>query len=170
MIRDATEKETEATLIRAATVADVKVIHALLAQLADGTGLPHKLKSSTEDLLRHGFSAQPMFEVLLADRAGVVIGLSLFLYQFSGWRGEPGVYVQDLVVDRGARGTGVGRLLLQETARHAKRHGATHLRLSVETDNKHAIAFYRRNGMRLAHSEAILEAGKVSFNRLAESR
>lgn len=155
--------------VRLAVAADVTAIHALLMQLADGTGQRHKLRSKAADLLEHGFSEQPMFHVLLAERAGAVLGLSLFLYLFSSWRGEPGVYMQDLVVDRSSRAGGVGRLLIQETARHAKQRGATHLRLSVERDNAEAIRFYRRIGLRASDGELIFEAGQVVFERLAAS-
>jgi ribosomal protein S18 acetylase RimI-like enzyme len=153
--------------VRLAGAADVAAIHALLLQLADGTGQRHKLRSKAADLLKHGFSEQPAFYVLLAERAGSVLGLSLFLYLFSSWRGELGVYVQDLVVDRSARAGGVGRLLIQETVRHAKQSGATHLRLSVERDNAEAIRFYRGIGLRASDGELIFEAGQVVFERLA---
>jgi ribosomal protein S18 acetylase RimI-like enzyme len=155
--------------VRLANAADVAAIHTLLTQLADGTGQRHKLRSKAADLFKHGFSEHPAFYVLLAERAGAVLGLSLFLYLFSSWRGELGVYVQDLVVDRSARAGGVGRVLIRETVRHAKQRGATHLRLSVERDNAEAIRFYRRIGLRASDGELIFEAGQVVFERLAAS-
>lgn len=155
--------------VRMATASDVAVIHALLKQLADGTGLSHKMRGTEKDLLKHGFSDQPMFEVLLAEQDGDALGLSLFLYKFSSWRGEIGVYVQDLVVNRESRARGVGRMLLCETARHSKRRGATHLRLSVERDNETAIRFYRRIGLRASNSELIFVAGRKVFSKLADS-
>lgn len=155
--------------IRTATASDVAVIHSLLVQLADDTGLSHQLRSTENDLLQYGFSDQPRFDVLLADQDGTVLGLCLFFYTFSSWRGEVGVYVQDLVVSREARVSGVGRRLLCETARQAKRRGATHLRLSVELDNETAIRFYRRVGLRASQSERIYSADRKAFLRLADA-
>jgi ribosomal protein S18 acetylase RimI-like enzyme len=156
------------TFIRPATEEDVPAIHRLLAQLADATGLADKFHSGEDDLRRFGFSPRPMFDALLAERDDTVVGLCLFFYTFSSWRGTAGVYVQDLVVDRDARTGGVGRTLLVETARHARGRGVTHLRLSVQSDNADAIEFYRRLGLEHAADEYIFEAEGDAFDRLAD--
>ena len=96
-------------------------------------------------LFSNSAAAEVAFSQLYLD--GDIVGMSLFFYNFSTWRGEPGVYVQDMVVSERARGLGLGRRLLLETARHASRHGATHLRLSVDQDNAAAIGFYRSLGL-----------------------
>ena len=158
----------EGTVVRAATVDDVATIHALLVELAEATGLSHKLLTSKDDLVRHGFSKTPAFEVLLAEQDGTALGMALYFYNYSSWRGRLGVYIQDLVVERHARGLGIGGLLVRETARRAKRRGATHLRLSVEHDNRAAHKFYESLGVRAAPSERILEADGTAFERLAQ--
>lgn len=157
----------EGTSVRIATVDDVAAIHALLVELADATGLSHKLLSSKDDLVRNGFSKAPAFEVLLAEQDGTALGMSLYFYNYSSWRGRLGVYIQDLVVERHARGLGIGGVLVRETARRAKRRGATHLRLSVEHDNHAAHRFYETLGVKAAPSERILEADGAAFDRLA---
>jgi ribosomal protein S18 acetylase RimI-like enzyme len=157
-------------VIRPATASDVGVIHALVRQLADSTGQQDRFRSHVEDFLEDGFSGDPQFEALLAEQDGAVIGLCLFFYNFSSWRGEPGVYIQDLVVDPQARARGTGRALLQETARHAQQHGATHLRLSVEQDNETAIRFYEALGLRESSNERIFTAFDDDFLNLAEMR
>ena len=157
----------EGATVRAATVDDVATIYALLVELADATGLGHKLLSSKDDLIRHGFSKAPAFEVLLAEQDGAALGMSLYFYNYSSWRGRLGVYIQDLVVERHARGLGIGGLLVRETARRAKKRGATHLRLSVEHDNRAAHRFYESIGVNPAASERILEADGAAFERLA---
>lgn len=153
---------------RLATAADVDVIHALLLQLADSTGQQQKFHSRVEDFLKFGFSDDSQFEALLAEQDGNVIGLSLFFYNFSSWRGEPGVYIQDLVVDHEARARGTGRALLHETVRHARQHGATHLRLAVEEDNVTAIRFYEAVGLKESSSERIFAAFDNDFLNLAK--
>ena len=158
------------TVIRLATASDVGVIHALLRQLADSTGQQDRFRSHVGDFLDAGFSGDPQFEALLAEQDGAVIGLCLFFYNFSSWRGELGVYIQDLVVDRDARARGTGRALIQETVRHAQQHGATHLRLSVEQDNETAIRFYEALGLKESSSERILTAVDDDFLKLAEIR
>ena len=132
--------------IRSATASDVDVIHALVKQLAETTGQQHRFQSRVEDFLKFGYSDNPQFEALLAERDSTAIGLCLFFYDFSSWRGQTGVYVQDLVVDDTARARGIGRALLEETARHARQHGATHMRLTVESDNENSHSLLRKNG------------------------
>ena len=107
-----------------------------------------------------------MFEALLAEQNGAALGLALFLYTYSSWRGEPGVYIQDLVVSAQARGLGLGRQLVAATVCHAREHGATHLRLSVEHDNEQAIAFYKSIGLRHSDNEKIFEANGDAFGQL----
>jgi ribosomal protein S18 acetylase RimI-like enzyme len=153
-------------VIRLATAGDVDVIHALVQHLADSTGQQHRFLSRAEDFLKFGFSDNPQFEVLLAEQDDAVVGLCLFFYDFSSWRGELGVYIQDLVVDNAARARGTGRALLRETVRHAKQHGATHLRLTVERDNEAAIGFYEAIGLKESRNECIYTAFDGDFLNL----
>ena len=154
--------------IRPAFEDDIPEIHALLAELASATGLARKFVSSEDDLRRYGFSPRPMFEVMLAEQNDRVVGLCLYFYTYSSWRGTPGVYVQDLVVDPAARAGGIGRRLMVVTARHARSRGVTHLRLSVDAANTEAIRFYERLGLRNAGSERIYQASGDAFDELAD--
>lgn len=153
--------------IRIANRDDVQRIHRLLAELAAVTGQARKFTSSENDLRAFGFSENPAFEVLLAEQGNDVLGLTLFFYNYSSWRGELGAYLQDIVVQRTARGRGIGTLLLRATARRAKERGATHLRLSVERDNDDAIAFYRSEGLSACDNECLFQADGTAFAALA---
>lgn len=144
--------------IREATAADADVIHALVRQLADITGQQHRFRSNVDDFLKYGFSEDPQFFALLAEKDGTVFGMCLYFYDFSSWRGELGVYVQDLIVDPDANVQGAGRALIQETVRRGHQHGATHLRLTVEQDNENAIRFYEHLGMKESVTERIFTA------------
>lgn len=110
------------------------------------------------------------FEALIAEQAGEPVGFCLSFPSFSSWRGERGVYVQDLYVATEARGTGLGRRLLAETARRAREQGARYLRLSVASHNAPARAFYRRTGLAHADDECIYQAVGAAFDRLADDR
>jgi ribosomal protein S18 acetylase RimI-like enzyme len=154
--------------IRAATADDAESLHAMLLDLARATGLREKIRSKPDDLRRLGFRERPAFQALIAERdGGRPVGLSLFFYNFSSWRGELGVYVQDLYVADDARGTGLGRRLVEETVRQGRQQGATHLRLSVDRGNESAQRFYRKLGLKLSGSEQIFQATGAAFERLA---
>jgi len=152
--------------VRLATDHDASTIHALIVELGRATGLRQKVTSRPEHFLRHGSGDRPAFEAFIAERDGRPLGLCLFFYSFSSWRGELGVYVQDLFVSGDARGCGLGRRLIMETARLAKGRGATYLRLSVARENTAAQKFYRTIGMSEAEDECIYQAAGPDFERL----
>lgn len=154
--------------IRLAVADDVDAIFALVQHLADSTGQQHRFLSELDDFTKYGFSDDPQFEVLLAEQDDTVIGLCLFFYDFSSWRGELGVYIQDLVVDDEARARGIGRALIRETVQRAKQHGATHLRLTVDGDNDAAIGFYEALGLKESKNERIYAAFDGDFMNLAK--
>jgi GNAT superfamily N-acetyltransferase len=153
--------------IRAATEGDAAKLHAMLVELARATALREKVTSTPEDLRRLGFRDKPAFQALLAEQGGRPVGLSLFFYNFSSWRGELGVYVQDLYVAEDLRGSGLGRRLIAETASLGKKQGATHLRLSVDRSNTEAQDFYLQLGLEHADQECIFQATGRAFGRLA---
>ncbi len=153
--------------IRPAVASDADDIFDLITHLAWSTGHPELVTSKPADYLAMGFEEPPAFFALIAERAGQPIGLSLYFYTFSSWRGERGVYLQDLVVTDNERGSGLGRQLIAETARRASLDGATHLRLSVATDNHHAMGFYQEVGLSPADEERLFEADGKAFTRLA---
>lgn len=155
--------------VRLATEQDAATIHSLIVELAKATGLRQKVTSKPEHFLRHGAGKGPAFQAFIAERAGKPLGLCLYFYSFSSWRGELGVYVQDLYVSDEARGSGLGRRLINETAKLAKERGATYLRLSVAKENAAAQQFYRRIGMSECDDECIFQATGVAFQNLART-
>ncbi|MDH4108879.1 MAG: GNAT family N-acetyltransferase [Gammaproteobacteria bacterium] len=154
-------------IIRPANRADVDAMHAMVVALGTATGAEHKVKSTPLDLLRHGFGAEPAFEALIADRDGEAVGLCIYGYVFSTWRGDPGVYVIDLFVDDSARGAGLGERLLREAARAGIKRNASHLRLSVDRQNEGAQRFYERIGMVYRKDEHIYQISGDDFAALA---
>ena len=56
--------------------------------------------------------------------------------------------LEDLVVSRGARGTGIGRALMAALAREAVRRKAIRMEWDVLDWNADALRFYRRIGSR----------------------
>ena len=155
-------------IIRDANSRDAETIAKLVARLADSTGQTDKQSSTAADFERHGFGARPAFRALIAEQAGKAVGLALWFYNFSSWRGDLGVYLQDIYVDSRLRGSGLGRRLLAETARLALQDGASHLRLSVASSNKAAQDFYRHLGFTAREDERIYQIADLAFTGLAD--
>lgn len=131
-------------IYRAAEVDDVPALQAMLVELAqhEGGGAVGSVAALTE----HGFGARRLFQAVLAVDAQPC-GMAIYYPDFSTHRGQPGVYVQDLYVDRASRSGGVGRGLLAAVMR-LQDWGAQYLTLGVSPDNAVAVAFYARCGFR----------------------
>ncbi len=141
--------------IREASPADVGALHDALLALARHTGDEGKIESTPDDLLAHGFGPDAAFEALIAEVDGQFAGMCLSFRSFSTWRGQLGIYVQDLYVDQAFRGMRVGERLLRDACIRGHRRGARYLRLSVDRANVSAQAFYERVGVSHARDEQI---------------
>jgi ribosomal protein S18 acetylase RimI-like enzyme len=140
---------------------DVAAIHAMLRALAVSLGQEGDIRSTPEDIARYGFGgSMPAFETMIARQDGMPVGLALFFFEFSTWRGRPGVYVQDLYVAAEMRGTGLGRRLLAAVAERAAQRNVTYMRLSVHAENEDGAGFYERLGFHApAEQILVLEGG-----------
>lgn len=153
-------------VIAAATRRDAPAIHTLLCALSVALNRPHDVKSTPDDIARYGFGPSPVFETILARRGGAAVGLVLYFYEFSTWRGCPGVYIQDLYVDGDLRGSGLGRRLLAAVAARAAEHEARYMRLSVDIGNDGGLGFYGRLGFTAPNEQTLVLEGE-HFSKLA---
>ncbi len=84
--------------------------------------------------------------VLVADRAGEVVGMVTAQLVVSTAEGAPSAWIEDLVVDAAERGRGTGGALLRAVEGWARARGATRLQLLADRENARALAFYARMG------------------------
>jgi GNAT superfamily N-acetyltransferase len=84
--------------------------------------------------------------VLVAERAGAVVGMVTAQLVVSTAEGAPSALVEDMVVDAPWRGLGAGRALLEGIEAWARARGATRLQLLADRENAPALAFYARMG------------------------
>lgn len=133
-------------MIRAATPADVPVILELIHALAVYEKLESDAVAKPDDLATHLFGARPYAECLLADEAGIVVGFALFFHNYSTFRGQPGIYLEDLFVKLEYRGHGYGKALFVELAKLAVDRKCVRLEWAVLDWNAPSIAFYERLG------------------------
>ena len=125
---------------------DVAVILSFIRKLADYEKLSHQV-AATEDLLRKTlFGERRVAEVLIAYLADEPAGFALYFHNFSTFLGRPGIYLEDLFVEPGHRGKGIGKALLIEIARIAKERDCGRVEWAVLDWNKPAIDFYRSLG------------------------
>ena len=155
--------------IRFATADDAQTIHRAMIGIATIMGERERVVSTPDDLRRYGFRENPVFEALLAEVDGSPAGVCVFFPSFSTYQGRPGVYVQDLYVADQFRGLGVGAKLLQRLAAVTRERGGCYIRLSVDTQNLKAQAFYTRLGLGHSDTEQIHAAYGEDFSALADA-
>lgn len=140
---------TAACQIRAATVADVPLIHGFIRDLATYEKLLHEVEATEQSLRRDLFPADgspPAAHVLIAESAGSPAGFALYFFNYSTFLGRPGIYLEDLFVKPEFRGRGIGKALLLHLARLANSRGCGRLEWAVLDWNQPARNFYRSLG------------------------
>jgi GNAT superfamily N-acetyltransferase len=132
--------------IRKATVGDIRRLTELLEQLfvieADFTVEPQKQRRGLELMLGDATNRC----ILVAESAGTVVGMCTAQLVVSTAEGALSGWVEDLVIDAGFRGSGIGRTLLAAVQEWCYTQGATRVQLLADRENAPALAFYRKRG------------------------
>lgn len=134
--------------VRAATPADVPDILRLIRELATYEREPDAVETTEEHLQTWLFGPDPVAAVLVAEAAGRVVGMALWFRTYSTWTGVPGIYLEDLYVEPGQRGSGLGKALLTALARIAVDRGYRRVEWAVLDWNTPSIEFYEALGAR----------------------
>ena len=103
------------------------------------TALPLEI---TEMTWSRFFDAYEPMHALVAESAGELIGLVHFLFHRSTTQVGPSCYLQDLFTAEAARGTGVGRRLINEVYLHARNAGVERVYWHTHETNATAMQLY----------------------------
>ncbi|MGH8200640.1 MAG: GNAT family N-acetyltransferase [Steroidobacteraceae bacterium] len=132
--------------IRPATRDEVPLVLEFIRDLARYERLEHEVSASEAQLREALFGERRYAEVVLACSGGEPVGFALFFHNFSTFKGQPGIYLEDLFVRPEARGRGVGKRLLAYLARTAVERRCARLEWAVLDWNEPSIGFYRGLG------------------------
>lgn len=134
--------------VRAATPRDVPDILRLIRELAAYEREPDAVATTEEYLHTWLFGPDPVASVLVAEADDRVVGIALWFRTYSTWTGVPGIYLEDLYVEPGQRGSGLGKALLAALARIAVDRGYQRVEWAVLDWNTPSIEFYEALGAR----------------------
>ncbi len=84
--------------------------------------------------------------VLVAHEYAVAVGMVNVLFTESTALGARVALVEDLIVTAGARGKGIGTLLLQAALQAARTQGCKRITVLTDGHNTGALRFYARHG------------------------
>ncbi len=133
--------------LRKAIASDIPSIMQLVHELAEYEKAPHEVSNTEERMLKEGFGENPAFGCILAEKEGMVIGMSLYYYRYSTWKGRR-LYLEDIIVTQTERGGGAGKLLFDATIEIAKEQNCTGMMWQVLDWNAPAIDFYKKYNAR----------------------
>jgi GNAT superfamily N-acetyltransferase len=134
--------------IREGKKIDLPRVLELVKELAEYERAPHEVINTVAQMEEDGFGANPIFGFFVAERENEIIGLSLYYWRYSTWKGKR-LYLEDIIVTEKQRGGGVGKLLFDRTMQHALDTQCSGMMWQVLEWNEPAINFYKKYGAKL---------------------
>ena len=135
-------------LVRQGTKTDMKAVLSLIQELAIFEKEPDAVVITEADLTRDGFGENPLFHTFVAEEKGEIIGMALYYYRYSTWKGKT-IHLEDLVVRENKRGTGAGFALYSAVIEQGKKDNVRRIEWNVLDWNTHAINFYEKSGAKV---------------------
>ena len=135
-------------IIRKGEKADMPAVLALITELAVFEKEPDAVVVTVADLERDGFSDHPLFHTLIAEKEGKIVGMALYYYRYSTWKGRT-IHLEDLIITDDMRGSGLGFALYSEIIKQGKKDGVRRIEWNVLDWNTPAIAFYEKSVARI---------------------
>ncbi len=133
----------ENILIRQGKPEDIPQVFELIKELAVYEKALHEVETSVEKLTEDAFGEKPLYGLIVAELDKTVIGISIFYYRYSTWKGKR-IYLEDILVTEAQRGKGIGSKLFEATARYANEQGCSGMNWLVLDWNEPAIKFYKK--------------------------
>jgi len=135
-------------IIRKAIKKDMQSVLELIQELAIFEKEPDAVVVAVDDLVRDGFSENPLFQCFVAEEENNIIGMALYYYRYSTWKGKT-IHLEDLIVKENKRGTGAGFALYKEIIKQGKAENVRRIEWNVLDWNTPAIDFYEKSGAKV---------------------
>lgn len=128
--------------IRQAEEKDLAAILDLVKELALYEKAPEQVTATLDDYKKN--FKEDVFDALVAERNGEVVGMTLYYLTWSTWRGRM-LYLDDFVVKTTERRSGIGQILFDALIEKAKELDCFLLKWQVLDWNEPALKFYEKN-------------------------
>jgi ribosomal protein S18 acetylase RimI-like enzyme len=134
--------------VRIAREAEASVVSELMAAFRDWLGYREPdndaIRGVVDELIQ-----DPNTDYLLGAVEDSPVGVCQLRYRLCVWTGAPDCWLEDLFVREEARGSGLGRALVDAALERAAARGCRRIDLDVNEQNPDALAFYERMGFDL---------------------
>ncbi|WP_140485652.1 GNAT family N-acetyltransferase [Flavobacterium sp. GSA192] len=155
--------------IRVGKKEDMKAVLSLIQELAEFEKEPDAVKVTEADLIRDGFGEKPLFHVFVAEVQQEIVGIALYYYRYSTWKGKI-IHLEDLVVKNSMRGQGVGYALYSEIIRQAQRDKVRRIDWNVLDWNTPAIDFYEKTGAKVLNEWCVAQMDEDGIANFTEKK
>jgi ribosomal protein S18 acetylase RimI-like enzyme len=153
--------------IKKAESEDVSAIIALIREFAEYEKLSEFCEVTEERLNTALFGETKVAEAIVALEGETMIAYAIFYPNFASFRGQRGMYLEDIYIKREFRGAGLGEAMLKRIAGIASAHGFERIDFQVLEWNAPAIKFYEKLGATRDEEERHFRFVGESFARLA---
>jgi GNAT superfamily N-acetyltransferase len=131
--------------IRFANRSDAPLILEFIKELAEYENMSSDVVATSE-ALEHTLFEQKAAEVIIGEYQNQPIAFALFFHNYSTFRGQPGIYLEDIFVRPQARGKGFGKMMLSFLAKLAVERKCGRLEWACLDWNEPSIQFYKKMG------------------------
>lgn len=150
-------------IIRKAIQQDMMQVLDLIQELAIFEKQPNTVVITVNDLINDGFGKTPLFQCFVAEFENEIIGIALYYYRYSTWKGKT-IHLEDLIVKQEKRGIGAGFALYSEIIAQGKRDNVRRIEWAVLDWNQSAIDFYEKTGAKMLTDWNLVQMDEKAIN------
>ncbi len=146
---------------------DISAVIGLIREFAEFEGLGPHCEITEERLGAAMFGSAAVVEGLIAVDGSRAVGYALYFPNFSSFRGQRGLYLDDIYVSGDHRGQAIGEAMLKQIAQTAVERGFERIDFLVLDWNTKAADFYLKLGAVRDDEERHFKFTDEAFRRLA---
>ena len=153
--------------IRKGRVEDMPSVLGLIKELAVFEKEPNAVEVTLADLMRDGFGENSLFHTFIAEENDQILGMALYYYRYSTWKGKT-IHLEDLIVKKEKRGSGLGFKLYSEVIAQGKCDGVRRIEWNVLDWNTPAIEFYKKTGAKVFKDWLVVQMDEKGIDAFLE--
>ena len=155
-------------MIRKGQKQDMPAVLELIKELAIFEKEPNAVEVTLQDLENDGFQTEPLFHTFVAEIDNQIIGMALYYYRYSTWKGKT-IHLEDLIVKKEFRGTGAGFALYSEIIKQGKIDQVKRIEWNVLDWNEPAIQFYQKSGAKILQDWKVVHMEQEQIHKFLET-
>ena len=153
--------------IRKGQKEDMPAVLSLIQELATFEKEPDAVVVTVADLERDGFSENPLFYTFVAEIDGQIVGMALYYYRYSTWKGRT-IHLEDLIVKEKMRGFRLGYQLYAAVIEQGKIDHVRRIEWAVLDWNTPAIDFYLKSGAKVLDDWRVAQMDEQGINNFGK--